>query len=113
FAMVGFGVTNLVVYFQVAARSRLFHALWGAALLEAVLITLFHQSGRQIAFVVLGSSASVATLGFLASRAVALSKTPLSRLPADVLVHPFTAPDADGEPELSLVVPAYGAGPGL
>jgi O-antigen/teichoic acid export membrane protein len=112
-AMVGFAVTNLVVYFQIAARSHLFHALWIFATIEGILISTFHHSGEEIALVVLGSAWAAGLLGLVVSRAMALAKTPLDRLPTDVLVHLSDFQGSDVHPEISIVVPAYRPGPAL
>jgi hypothetical protein len=108
-AMVALGVANLVVFFHVAAESRVFHLLWLAVVFEAVAIALFHETGQVISVVVLVIAAPVAILGFLTARSVAL--TPLrSGLPPELAVRAGRR-DGLGVPELSVVIPCHNVGP--
>ena len=114
-AMVGLGVVNLLLFFHVAAGSRAFYLLWPAAVLEAILISMFHSSGEQIAMVVAGVSFLMAAGGFWTARGLAKAAPPLARLPKDVFVaHPdlrvVKSTSDPSQPELTLVVPSYNGG---
>lgn len=114
-AMVGLGLVNLLLFFHVAAGSRAFYLLWPAAALEALLITVFHSSGQQIALVVAGVASLMAVGGFWTARGLAKAAPPLARLPRDVFVAQpqlkvVRASAEPTEPELTLVVPSYNGG---
>jgi glycosyltransferase involved in cell wall biosynthesis/O-antigen/teichoic acid export membrane protein len=107
-AMLGFGLINLLVYFHIAGGSRTYNLLWLVVVGEVAAIALAHQSGSQIAAVVLLLSWMVAALGFLMSRNLALSIPGAARLPADVLEYPHLT--ADDELEISVIVPTHNGG---
>ncbi|MEA2505592.1 MAG: hypothetical protein QOH48_210 [Actinomycetota bacterium] len=113
-AMVALGLTNLFVFFHVAAGSRAFHLLWIAIAAEAAGIAAFHSSGASIAFVLAMVSTLVALGGFATCRAIAMSPAPLGRLPDDlsVLHRPVHLGEAE-RPEFSLVIPCHNGGSNL
>lgn len=110
-AMVFLGIVNLLVYFHIAAGSRLHQFLWASAVLEGAAITMFHGSPRTIATVVLVTSVLLCILGLIAARSLTLAKPPMSKLPRELWVHTpgLAAGDAIAL-ELSVVVPSYNAG---
>jgi O-antigen/teichoic acid export membrane protein len=113
FAMVGMGLANLLVFFHIAAGSRMFHLLWPIAVLEALAVWLWHSSGEAIAIVVLATSWVTALFGLFAARSVSLSPTLLSRLPESLSLRAVGSNRSPDVPDLSLVVPTYNGGAGL
>jgi GT2 family glycosyltransferase len=113
-AMVALGLTNLFVFFHIAAGSRAFHLLWIAIAAEAGGIASFHNSGQSIALVLALVSVVVAAVGFATCRAIAMSAAPLGRLPDDlrILHRPTFVGDIE-RPELSLVIPCHNGGSNL
>jgi O-antigen/teichoic acid export membrane protein len=111
FAMVGMGLANLLVFFHIAAGSRMFQLLWPIAAIEALAIYLWHGSGETMAVVVAVTSWAAALFGFFAARSVSLSPTLLSRLPDDLSLR--RAAVANSAPDLTLVIPTYNGGPAL
>ena len=109
-AMVALGVANLVVFFHVAAESRVFHLLWIAVALEVAAIALFHESGQVISSIVLGISVPVAVIGFLTARSVALTPRARSMLPPELSVRAGRQVGV-GVPDISVVVPCHNVGP--
>jgi len=108
-AMVGMGLANLLVFFHIAAGSRMFQLLWPLAIVEASLVWMFHGSGESISLVVVGVAWVAATFGLVAARSVAISPITLTSLPDGLSIH---SPRGEGqsEPELSLIVPTYNGG---
>jgi O-antigen/teichoic acid export membrane protein len=113
-AMALLAIANLLVYFHVAAGTRTYLITFGAVAGETVLIALFHGSWREIASILLGTSAAVAFLQYEAAAAVYRWRPPLSELFAD------DGGGQDGiwlarEPtlDLSVVLPCHNAGGGL
>jgi len=109
FSMIGLGLANLLVFFNVAAGSRAYQLLWPILALEGLLVALNHSSGASIALVVLFVSLVVCIGGMAIARSVALSSPPMSRLPTELAVR------ASGSTEpaaldISLVVPTYNGG---
>jgi O-antigen/teichoic acid export membrane protein len=109
-AMVGMGLANLLVFFHIAAGSRFFQLLWPLAAVEASLVWMFHGSGDQIALTVVGMAWVAAGSGLLAARTVTSSPHLLTDLPSDVSIH-STREGHENDPELSLIIPSYNAGP--
>jgi O-antigen/teichoic acid export membrane protein len=109
-AMVALGLTNLFVFFHVAAGSRAFHLLWIAIAAEAAGIASFHSSGAGIAFVLAVVSTIVALVGFGTCRAIAMSAAPLGRLPEDLSVVHRPVHLGEERPEFSLVIPCHNGG---
>jgi hypothetical protein len=110
--MVGMGLANLLVFFHIAAGSRMFHLLWPIAAVEALAIAVSHSGGTALAVIVTAIAWLAAGFAFLAARSVALSPTLLSRLPGDS--HFRSADfDRDDSPELSVVVPSFNGGAAL
>lgn len=109
-AMVGMGLANLMIFFHIAAESRVAHLLWFAVALEAAAMVLFHGSGQVLASIVVLGAWPVAALGFLTARSVALSPPPLSRLPSDLAISNGRRAGAMGAPELSVVIPCHNMG---
>ena len=108
-AMVGMGLANLLVFFHVAAGTRMFQLLWVLAAVEASLVTALHGSGEVISLIVFGSAWVAAGAGLASARAVASSPTGQHLLPDDLSLHTNGHPDAV-EPELSLIIPSYNGG---
>jgi O-antigen/teichoic acid export membrane protein/glycosyltransferase involved in cell wall biosynthesis len=113
FAMVGMGLANLLVFFHIAAGSRMFQLLWPIAALEALSITLWHGSGETVALIVVATSWIASSFGLFAARSVSLSPTLLSRLPDSLSLRERRQEEAADIPDLSLVIPTYNGGSGL
>ena len=109
-AMALFSVTNLLVYFHVAAESRAWQLLLFGVVAEIALVSVFHASPEQIAFVVVGVAALVTLLQYHAASAILKWSPPASKLASyeevggKLLVL---------EAELSVVIPCHNGGPGL
>ena len=110
-AMAFMAVTGLLVYFHVAMASRGYWVILGGVALEAVLITLFHDSPEQIAVVVAVVSGLVALVLYQTAASLARWRPPFERFasPPEALAR-LTA---EASVELSLVLPCHNAGPGL
>jgi O-antigen/teichoic acid export membrane protein len=115
-AMIGMSVTNLMVFFHVAAGTKAYQMLWGVAGIEITLIALFHSSPLEIAMVVLWVSLLVAVGGFATARSVARFERPLAKLPRDIVVL-GGVPSESPSPDLSVIIPSVDVGislaPGL
>jgi glycosyltransferase involved in cell wall biosynthesis len=107
--MVGMGLANLLVFFHIAAGSRMFQLLWPIAAIEVLAIFLWHGSGATIAIVVAVTSWAAALFGLFAARSVSLSPTLLSRLPDDLSVRSAAVANPNA-PDLTLVIPTYNGG---
>jgi O-antigen/teichoic acid export membrane protein len=112
-ALVGLGVANVLVYFFIAARSRVYDLLWGAIILESVAVTLNHGSPRAIVVISLLTAWGTVAIGLVISRGSALSISPLSRLPQDLHTSRTGSNDPASAPELSLIVPSHNGGSSL
>ena len=104
-AMVFLAVANLLVYFHIAAGTRSHVVLFAGAVLETVLIAIFHASaGQVVGVVVIVSAAVTAVLGH-AALAATRERTPLGR-PGDLR-------SASSDIRVSLVLPCHNAEAGL
>ena len=106
-----FSVTNLLVYFHVAAGSRAWQLLLVGVVAEIGLVALFHWTPlEQVAVVVVGVAALVTALQYYAAWAI-LGGRPLPRSSRRIeeIGGRFAVPEA----ELSVVIPCHNGGPGL
>jgi glycosyltransferase involved in cell wall biosynthesis/O-antigen/teichoic acid export membrane protein len=104
-AMALLGLVSLLVYFHIAMRTRAYLLLFAAAVVETVLIALFHGSAREIAWTVLAVAAVTAVLQYAAAASVCRWK-PLAELEVDGLA-------AEPSVQLSVVLPCHNAGADL
>jgi glycosyltransferase involved in cell wall biosynthesis len=102
-------VVGLLVFFHIAEGTKAYRLLLGAILIETVLIALFHGTGPQIGWVVLGVAAVAA--GVMYHAAVAACRWRPPGLAAD----PGGEPGLNGQAtlDLSVVLPCHNAGGGL
>jgi O-antigen/teichoic acid export membrane protein len=107
-AMGFLAVVNLLVYFHIAMGSKAYYLVFGGVALEAVLISLFHESPEQIVLIVLGVSGVMAGLQYHAAAAICRWHPPAGESPEGRLVV-SEAPSL----ELSVVLPCRNAGNGL
>jgi O-antigen/teichoic acid export membrane protein/glycosyltransferase involved in cell wall biosynthesis len=110
FAMVGMGLANLLVFFHIAAGSRIFQMLWLIVAAEAAAIALLHSGGSALPTIVAITAWITAVFGFLAARSVSLSPVLVSRLPRDSQMQGSDPVGTGESPEISLVVPSYNGG---
>jgi glycosyltransferase involved in cell wall biosynthesis/O-antigen/teichoic acid export membrane protein len=109
-AMALFSVANLLVYFHVAAESRAWQLLLFGAVAEIGVVSVFHASPEQIAFVVVGVGAFVTLLQYHAASAILRWSPPASKLASyEEVGGRLSVPEVD----LSVVIPCHNGGPGL
>ena len=107
-AMAFLALANLLTYFHIAMASRAYLAVIGGVVLEVALIARFHGSPREIAYVVVLTSAVVVCLQYLMALSVVRWRPELER--SRELVTPLSR---EPELELSLVLPCHNAGSAL
>jgi glycosyltransferase involved in cell wall biosynthesis len=109
-AMALLSIVNLLVYFHVAAESRTWLFLLLGMLAEIGLVSVFHSSPEQIAFVVLIVAAVVAALQYRAAVAIyRWSPGPSGLAPYEQIKGALPMTDVD----LSVVIPSYNGGANL
>ena len=109
-AMALFSIANLLVYFHVAAESRAWQLLLFGVVTEVVLVSLFHSSPEQVAFVIVSVAALVTLLQYHAASAILRWSPPATRLaPYEEVGGKLVVPEV----ELSVVIPCHNGGPGL
>jgi glycosyltransferase involved in cell wall biosynthesis/O-antigen/teichoic acid export membrane protein len=104
-AMVFLAVTNLLVYFHIAAGTRSHVVLFAGAVLETVLIAIFHANAVQVVAVVVSVSAVVMAVLLHAALAVTRQKAPIGQ--------PARLRSAPSGIRVSLVLPCHNAEAGL
>jgi glycosyltransferase involved in cell wall biosynthesis/O-antigen/teichoic acid export membrane protein len=107
FAMAVMAVIGLLVYFHIAMSSRAYLLVLGGVAVECVLIAFFHETPRQIAYIVLIVASAVCLLEYLAAASLCRWRPSLDRADAERL---------SAEPaslELSVVLPCHNAAAGL
>jgi O-antigen/teichoic acid export membrane protein/glycosyltransferase involved in cell wall biosynthesis len=112
-AMAGFGVTNLVVFFHIAAGSRLYHLLWIGAVVEITGAYVAADSADVLAAVVAVVAWTVSAAMFLGARSLARSRSLSETLPLELQVFPARRQMTDDVPDVSLVVPTFNGGSAL
>src|SRR5262245_472527 len=106
-AMACLAVVSVLVYFHIAVGSRAYLITLVGAAVEIVLITFFHDTGREIAAVALGVGFLVALLQYQAASSICRWRPPLrAEGGAPALWEPASL-------ELSVVLPCHNAAPGL
>jgi O-antigen/teichoic acid export membrane protein len=108
-AMVGMGLTNLLVFFHIAAGTRMYQLVWLLAMMEALLVALLHGSGEAIALVVLILAWAAAVSALLTARSIASSFSASFLLPDDLSIH-SNGTQGRSVPQLSLIIPSYNGG---
>jgi len=103
-------LTNVLVYFHIAAATYAYRLMFGAAVVEALLIALFHRDPKEIAWIVTIVAAAITFAQYLAARSVTRwspSLAPLADMPdGDRLLRLSSEPTVD----LSIVLPCRDVG---
>lgn len=106
-------LANLLVYFHIAAGTRVHLLVLAGAAAELVLVAFFHETPAQIGVCAAAVAACVAIAQLHAARAVSGIPRPWRAPDADPDPEPGPAALRDSSPELSVVLPCYNAGPDL
>jgi glycosyltransferase involved in cell wall biosynthesis len=110
-AMACLAVVSVLVYFHIAVRSRAHVITVAGAVVEIVLIAIFHDSGQEIASVTLAVGFLVALLQYQAASSICRWRPPLRALAEGRTRRPALWKPASLE--LSVVLPCHNAAPGL